>query len=276
MNKSKIILPALLIFVAIFSIIPNAVPQTTVYTFHGASGDEKILKVRTVDNTSLEDLYGTNWVDVVELFGEGASKVGAQYKTVFIACIFLDNYSTGSLGLGDLNTTKYIIDDWSWTTEDFTFLSDKPLMGMETFHNPTELTTLINAMWFTNVTVQNAAMFLAQLPTPVDQYLGAIVGDDKWEASENTVIHNAEAGDLIFQTAYQYLEDCTETWTYDKSSGALIGYKLQDEEDNTIYEFSLEASSGSSLPGYDLPALFGAVAIGIVSLIYIITKKKKV
>ncbi|KKK40211.1 hypothetical protein LCGC14_1926850 [marine sediment metagenome] len=52
--------------------------------------------------------------------------------------------------------------------------------------------------------------------------------EDNWVASGNTIIHQAEAGEFIFLTTYQYLENCTETWTYDKTNGDWIGYKLQD------------------------------------------------
>ncbi|MFW9823994.1 MAG: hypothetical protein ACFFE4_13705, partial [Candidatus Thorarchaeota archaeon] len=121
----------------------------------------------------------------------------------------------------------------------------------------------------------NAAIYFTQLPTPVDQYLGAITWEDNWVASGNTVIHNAMLGEFIFLTTYQYLENCTETWIFDETYGAWIGYKLQDNETNTIYEFNIELPASAGIPGFELPIVIGAIAISIISVIVARIRKRR-
>ncbi|KKL92953.1 hypothetical protein LCGC14_1879560, partial [marine sediment metagenome] len=121
----------------------------------------------------------------------------------------------------------------------------------------------------------------AQLPTPVDQYLEEITWAPKWQNLGNIVVHNAEAGDLIIDFPLFppvigfYLENCTETWTYDETYGAWIGYQIKDNETNIIYEFSIDLPSTAAIPGFEIPILL-SVSMGItISLIYIIMKKKQ-
>ena len=125
------------------------------------------------------------------------------------------------------------------------------------------------------LSMHTAGAFLAQLPTSVAQYLGAFVWEPKWGNIGNTVVHNADAGDFSFDLTFQYLENCTETWTYDATYGAWIGYKIQDNETNTIYEFSIELPTAAEIPGFEIPILLG-VSMGMsVILIFVIMKKRK-
>ena len=74
MKKSKILLTSIIIFSIIFAIAPPVVPQVGTYTFHGAPGAEKILRVRTVNNASLEDLFGVEEVEKVRVHNLRAVK----------------------------------------------------------------------------------------------------------------------------------------------------------------------------------------------------------
>ena len=86
MKKTKILLASLIIFSITFAITPSVIPQVGTYTFHGAPGNEKVLRVRTVNNASLTDLFGAGWDAILEgSFGEGCITVGAGSKSVVVS-----------------------------------------------------------------------------------------------------------------------------------------------------------------------------------------------
>lgn len=264
----------------VFTIIPAAVPQKGVYQFHGSAGEQKILKVRTVNNASLLALFGANWTEVIEIFGSGAVNVGARQKSVVTAVNIDYTLDLTVYGLGTYDSCLYMTNNWQWTTGDFAATPDVSGTPVASLYDPTNLTSIVNSLYLIyNVTVQNAGAYLAQLPTPVDQYLGEIIWEPKWEAVGNTVVHSAAQFDVLpdYVNAkyYVYYQACTETWTYDETYGAWIGYKLQDNADNVIYEFSIELPSGAVIPGYELLIITGVSAIGIISLTYATIKKKR-
>jgi len=282
MKKAKFIILFAIFLTIALSTTPAVVPQVGTYTFHGAAGNEKILKVRTVNNASLEDLFGSNWTDVIAFFGEGADQVGAQSKSVVTAVNFTDKWDLSLWGLGILDICNYTTDNWGYTTGEFSDTPDSTGDTVFSFYDPTNLTAYINLLYsltpplYTafNVSIQNAGIYLAQLPTPVAQYLGAIVWySQKWQNVDNKVEHTPDAGDYIFGTYTQYLEDCTETWTYDATYGAWIGYKIEDNESNVIYEFSIELPG--AIPGYEFSLFLGITAVCMIGLIYTSLKKKK-
>lgn len=279
MKKTKTILLVLITLSIAFSFTPTVTPQVPTYTFHGAAGNEKILKVRTVNNASLNDLFGSNWVDVIEIFGSGAAAVGARKKSLVTGVNFSAIYDASIFGVYDVAT--YNTSNWDWTTGTFSATPDSTGDIVTAFDIPTNLTTYINnfyGFWYAtpyNISMHTAGANLAQLPTPVTQYLGALVWEPKWGFSTNAVVHNADASDVAFFWGHTYLEDCTETWTYDQTYGAWIGYKIQDNETNTIYEFSIELPAAPEIPGFELPVLL-AVTMGMtVVLIFVIMKKRK-
>ncbi|MFX1329732.1 MAG: hypothetical protein ACFE91_16510 [Promethearchaeota archaeon] len=274
MKKTKIIIIFLIIFSITLLITPTALPQKGTYTFHGAPGNQKILKVKTVNNVSLGNLWGENWTEVIEIFGAGAYEVGARKKS-FVTAVNKDATYKG------YDVTNYTTNNWKWTIGDFSSTPDdlSPFV-VTSFYNPTELSAYINAYYlgFANVTVQNAGFFLAQLPTPVDDYLDAIVWNPRWEAIGNTAVHNGQIGDEVYSIytnkTYTYLEDCTETWTYDRTYGAWIGYEIKDDQNNTIYKFYIDLPGGAEIPGYEFAVLISVSIAAFVGLIYIAMKKK--
>jgi hypothetical protein len=266
MKKTKIFVTSLVILSIILSITPNAIPQVGKYTFHGAPGDEKILKVRTVNNQSLEDLFGSGWVGVIEMFGEGAEKLGARRKSVVTAVNF--NYILwGEPGV------EYTTDNWDWTLGEFNETPDSTEYPVYSFYDPKNITWRTNLIWGENTTIYNGALYFAQLPTPVDEYLAEITWAQKWENTGNTVVHHAEVGKESFSP--QYYEDCTETWTYGETYGAWIGYKIEDNESNVIYEFSIDLPTSVKIPGFEVSIVLGVSICTLIGLIYIKMKKKK-
>ncbi|MHA2034968.1 MAG: hypothetical protein ACW98X_00955 [Promethearchaeota archaeon] len=272
MKKSKILLAVFIVLTTIFSVIPSAFSQKGTYQFHAEADDQKILKVTTVNSASLTDLYGANWTEIIEIFGIGAASFNARSKSVVLGANFDSSHFVDGAGLFD--AASIITLEWFWTTEPFDESYDM-LKGIQSLYDPTAINTICNANWSANATMVNASIYFGQLPTPVDQYLGAIVWEDNWEVSGYTVIHQAKIGESIFSTDYLYLENCTETWTFDGTNGVWIGYKLQDNETNTIYEISIELPSPPTTPGFELPVVISAIAIGVISIIYAIMRKKK-
>lgn len=258
MKKSKTILLVIILISIAFSFTPSVIPQVGTYTFHGTAGNEKILEVRTANNSSLEDLFGVNYVTIMEqFFGSGCLVVGANRKSLITGVNFSAKFdpSTYSLpGLGIFDVTTYNTSNWGWTTGEFSSTPDSIGDIVMSFYVPADLTIFVNAFYDFylgtpyNISTHTAGAHLAQLPTPVEQYLGALVWEPGWENYANTIKHNALAGDLVFPTATQYLENCTEIWEYDPVYGIWIGYKILDDENNTIYEFNL--SPPKILPGF--------------------------
>ncbi|MFX1493367.1 MAG: hypothetical protein ACFFBZ_03725 [Promethearchaeota archaeon] len=276
MKKLKVTLLAFIFLSIAFSFTPAVVPQVGVYTFHGAPGDSKILKVNTVNNASLQDLFGVNWDAILEeFFGVGCVDVGARKKSLVTAVNFTANeYFFG------FPATNYTTDNWKWTTGDFPGTPDDLTdFTVTSLYNPLNITWIVNLVWGMNVTIQNAAAYFAQLPTSVAQYLGAIVWEPKWQNNGNTVVHNADAMDLLINYAnfhvYTYYEDCKEIWTYDDTFGAWISYEILDNESNTIYKFSWEAPTAGEIPGFELTIVLGTAVMTSIGLIYVLMKKKK-
>jgi hypothetical protein len=274
MKKTKFIILFIIFLTIAFSLTPAVVPQTKYgYTFHGAAGNEKILKVDTVNSAGLEDLWGVNWSDVIKNFGDGAENLGARKKSLVTA---VDFDAVDPFGFDAVN---YTTDNWKWTTGDIPANPDDLTdLNVTSLYDPTNLTFIVNLVFTANVTMHNAFAYLAQLPTPVDQYLGALVYEPRWGSVGNTIFHNGQVGDLVYSysalTFYSYLENCTETWIFDTTFGAFIGYRLQDNESNVIYEFSIELPSGL-IPGYEISIFLGITAVCMIGLIYMQMKKKK-
>ncbi len=275
MKKTKIILLILLAFSIAFSFAPTATPQIGTYTFHGASGNEKTLVVRTADNTSLEIVFGPGYVGVIEgAFGSGALVVGAKKKSLVTDVNFTYKIDYSGFGLGIHDGTQYNTSNWDWTTGSFSGTPDSIGDTVASFYDPTMLTAVVNGFFAMNVTTQNAAAHFAQLPTSVAQYLGAIVWAPKWQNMGNTIVHNADALDWHSLFAFQYHTACTETWTYDSTYGSWIGYKVE-ANGTTIYEFSIELTTAAEIPGFELSILTIASLSATVVLIFVIMRKRK-
>lgn len=275
MKKTKIILLFLIAFSIVFSFTPIATPQIGTYTFHGAPGNEKTLVVRTANNASLEIVFGAGYVGVIEnAFGSGALVVGAKKKSLVTDVNFTHKIDYSFFGLGIHDGTLYNTSNWGWTTGSFSTTPDSTGDTVASFYDPTLLTYVVNNLFAMNVTVQNGAIHFAQLPTSVAQYLGAIVWEPKWQNIGNTVVHNAIAGDWHSFYTFQYLANCTETWTYDSTFGAWIGYKIQANS-TTIYEFSIELPTVAEFPLEIIYIIIGIVAVIGIILVIIILKRRK-
>jgi hypothetical protein len=270
MKQTKYILSLVILLGIVFSIMPVATPQIGTYTFHGAAGNEKILKVRTANNASLEIVFGAGYATILEnAFGAGALQVGAMKKSLVTDVNFTYKSDLTFFGLGIHDAAQYNTSNWGWTLGSFNSTPDSVGDLVTSLYDPTNITLIVNGFFGTNVTIQNGAAYFAQLPTPVAQYLGAIVWQPKWENVGNTVVHHAQALDWHSLAAFQYQANCTETWSYDATYGAWIGYKIEANS-TTIYEFSIELTI-PGIPGFEISILSGA---SIIAIVYIIKRKK--
>ena len=277
MKKIKLSILTLISIALVMSFLPTVVPQVGTYTFHGAPGNIKIFKVDIVNNASLEDLFGPGWVNVIEIFEPGAAVVGARKKSL-VTCV---NFSDSFTFFGTWDVTTYNTSNWDWTTGTFSATPDSIGDIVTSFYDPTNLTTFVNTFYTIfppnlplNISMHTAGAYMAQLPTPVAQYLGALVWEPKWGSVGNTVVHDAEAGDQAFYWGFDYFEDCTEIWTYDTTYGAWIGYQILDNESNIIYKFSIELEI-PGIPGFELSIFLGITGITSIGMIYVVMKKKK-
>jgi len=275
MNKSKFMISFFLMLSITIAISPPASSQVGTYIFHGAPGDQKILVVKTANAQSMEDLFGAGYVAFFEeLFGSGALQVGARKKSVVTAV----DFNVAPLGEDMVN---YTTDNWDWTLGEFGDTPDITDFDVWGFYSPKNITWRTNLIWSQDTTIYNGALYFAQLPTPVDQYLEEITWAPKWQNIGNAVVHNAEAGDMVIDFPLFppligfYLEDCTETWTYGETYGAWIGYQIKDNETNIIYEFSIELPTTPAIPGFEVPILLTTSMGIIIALIYVINKRKK-
>jgi hypothetical protein len=281
MKKSKLIIAILTIFSITLAITPAAIPQVGTYTFHGAPGHIKILEVKTANNASLQKIFGAGYVGILEgFFGTGCLVEGAMKKSLVTGVNMSYDLDMSFYVLGVMDGVEYNTSNWDWTTESFENTPDSVGDIVYSFYDPTNLTKYIDTWWVTwfaqnhNVSTHTGGAYLAQLPTPVDQYLGALVWEPKWENFANTIVHHAEENDFITGSAIQYLENCTETWTYDTTFGAWIGYKIEANA-TTIYEFDIFLAI-PGIPGYELSMTLGVAMVGIIGIIFIIKKKKRI
>jgi hypothetical protein len=279
MKKTKLSILAVISIALALSFVPSVVPQVGTYTFHGSAGNVKILKVNTVNNASLASLFGDpTWLSVIGVFGAGAVNVGARSKSLVTAVNTSAIFDTVIYGVYDVTT--YNTSNWGFTTGAFSATPDSVGDIVTSFYDPTELSYFIHTLWGgfpyfqnVNVSLHTAGAYLAQLPTSVDQYLGAITWEPKWENIGNTIVHHATMGDTAFYYGFTYLENCTEIWTYDRTYGAWIGYKILDDTNTKIYEFSIELGG---IPGFDFSITLGVAMAGAIGIIFVLMKKKKI
>lgn len=286
MKKSKLMIAILTILSITLAITPAAIPQVGVYEFHGTPGAVKILKVKTANNGSLGKIFGPGYVNVLETaFGAGCLVEGAKKKSLVTAVNFSAKFDASAqvfpvFGLPLYDAALYNTSNWDWTTGAFSTTPDSVGDVVISFYDPADLITYINTFYTTyfatpyNISLHTAGAYFAQLPTNVEQYLGAMIWEPKWENFGNTIVHHAVAGDFnVPLYTFQYVENCTETWTYDTTYGAWIGYKIEANA-TTVYEFSIFLAVG--IPGFDFSITLGVTMVGIIGIIFVLMKKKKI
>lgn len=275
MRKKKLAVLTLVLFGLAFAFIPAANSEVGTYTFHGAAGDQKILKVTTVDNTSLNAVFGANWTKIISVFGGKAYDVGAQSKSVVTAVNNSAKYQFHILAYTSpvYNVTNYTTNNWFFTTGDFKETPDTTNVTVTSFYHPKNLTSEYQ-LFGSNVSLYNAGIFFAQLPTPVIPYLLAITWQTGWEAANNTIVHHALVNEYVnpglLNYTYQFKQNCTETWIYDTTYGSWIGYRIQNSTNATIYEFAIQLPG---IPGYNPATFIGFTMAGVVAMAYVIKRR---
>jgi hypothetical protein len=258
------------LLISMMFISPVTFGQGTTYTCTGVVGAEAVWSVKTVHPGALSEIFGASpmWeAALIASFGLGSDSVDARMKSKV-------THVTPSETLGLFEVCNITSDLWIWTTKPF---GNTPnYTGVPTFimMHPENLTYYcqLSSGFTQNVSVPMAYPFLNAIPVPAATYLSELVWDNDYAISGTTVTHNLVAPYSSFFATY--LVDCTEIWRYSSSYGTFLGYKLVHNNGTTAYETVLE-SGQAPIPGYELPIVLGVSMAMIVSLIYVIMKKKR-
>ncbi|MFX0155564.1 MAG: hypothetical protein ACFE9Q_13665 [Candidatus Hodarchaeota archaeon] len=248
----------------------------TTYTCTGVVDAEAVWKVKTVHAGALNDIFGLTWLTTIELtFGTGASVVNARMKTKVVSVNSSSQYNPG-IGLIDVCEIK--IDWWYWTTEPFGVAPNMTNFPSYIFMHPENLTTYCIFLGVAipafagNVSERNAAPYLNAIPVPAATFLSELLWDSDYEIQGTTVTHTVTP---VYLGWYgNYLVECVETWRYSSQYGTFLGYKLVHNNGTTAYETVLETAA-PAIPGFELSIVIGASMGIIISLIFIVMKKKR-
>ncbi|MFX1322643.1 MAG: hypothetical protein ACFFAQ_13485 [Promethearchaeota archaeon] len=271
------------ILVSIMLSVPIASAQGTTYYCTGVVDAEATWKVKTVNNGTLEAIFGPTWVTTIEnSFGTGASVVGAKMKTkvtyVNSSYIFDPTTVPPYLVMAPVDACIILADVWWWTTSPFGDTPDLYSSATIIFMHPENLTTYCQILGATytvyegNVSERNAFPYLNGLPYNPEDYLSELLWDNDYVIQGTTVTHTITGFYIGFFGVYGI--DCTETWRYSSSYGTFLGYKLVHNNGTVAYETALVTPSAEEIPGFELLVLT-ATSIGtIICVIYVIMKKK--
>ena len=274
------------ILISIMFTGPIVSVQGTTYNCTGVVDAEATWKVKTVNNGTLEAIFGSFWQTTIELsFGPGSSEEGAKMKSevTYVNSSYI--YDPLYVVMDPVETCLILSDVWWWTTSPFGDIPDNTNIPTIIFMHPENLTTYCQifgvtfAVFAGNVSQRNGFPFLSALPVQVETYLSELVWDNDYTFQGTTVIHNVIApyigGAFFAFLVITYLVNCTETWRYSKSYGTFLGYKLVHDNGTTAYETALVTpSAGFEIPGFELLVLAGISLSTIICVIYVIMKKK--
>jgi len=254
--------------------------QGTTYNCTGVVGAEATWKVKTVNNGTLEAIFGSFWQTTIELsFGPGSSVVGAKMKSevTYVNSSYI--YDPLYVVMDPVDVCLIVSDIWWWTTEPFAETPDQTNVATIIFTHPENLTTycqLLGAgfiLFAGNVSERNAAPYLNALLVPAEDYLDELLWDNDY-ANEGTTVTHTITGIYVGWFGV-YGVNCVETWRYSKSYGTFLGYKLVHNNGTTAYETALVTpSAGFEIPGFELLVLAGISLSTIICVIYVIMKKK--
>lgn len=276
------------IFFMIFAFNPIVNAQYPTYQCAATLGGEKILKVTKVDPDGLTTTMGSTWSDKLQAsFGVGCNVTGARNKAVIIGVY---PNETVNLGAGDMNAFIVETEYWLWTSESFDPTPDVAAINVTTLYDPTDLQALCAlGYWLpgpifvpgTNVSMYTiwqdpftfqyhaAADYLTQLPVEAADYLAEMIWVENWTVDGLKVKYEGPPDGITF------INDYSATWEYDSVYGAFIRYTMQDNESNVIYEFKIQLPEKGLITGIQIPLLLGVSLASIITVIYIIMKKKK-
>ncbi|MFX1289374.1 MAG: hypothetical protein ACFFAG_00305 [Promethearchaeota archaeon] len=243
----------------------------TTYSCTGVVGAEATWRVKTVHNGTLTSIFGSTWfLSIQGSFGPGSHQLGAKMKTKVVS---VDTSAT-VLTFEACNITS---DIWTWTTLPFGNVPNVTGSGYVLMHpeNLTYYCQIMSPFPTGNVSQVSGFGFLNFLPIPADTYLSELLWDNDYTISGTTVTHNVAA----FYTGLPgvtYLVNCVESWRYSSAYGTFLGYKLVHNNGTIAYETELETpSAGADIPGFEIPVLLGVSMGIIISLIYVVMKKKQ-
>ena len=251
----------------------------TTYTCTGVIDAEAVWRVKTVNSYALEAIFGSLWqVTIENSFLAGSSVEGARMKSkvtyVNTSYIFDPPYVV----MNPVDACLILSDVWLWTTSPFSNTPNSTNVPTVIFSRPENLTTYCQLIGVTytifagNVSQRNAAPYLNALLIPAATYLSELMWDNDYSISGTTVTHTITAPYVGWFGVYGV--NCVETWRYSSQYGTFLGYKLVHNNGTTAYETVLETAA-AKIPGFELTIVIGVSMGIIISLIFIIMKKKR-
>lgn len=272
MKNKSYLMTSLVIFSIILSSSIVTVRGTT-YTCTGVVDAEATWKVKTIHKGALTDIFGVNWSSAIESsFGPGSNETGARMKTTVT---FVNSSFSYDFGLGPFDICLILSNLWTWTTQDFVITPDVPNAPTWIFMHPENLTAYCQAISFStrNVSQLLAYPFLNGIPIPAATFLSELIWDNDYSVKGTTVTHDVTPPYIGLGGIYSVV--CTETWRYSSSYGTFLGYKLVHNNGTIAYETILETPSKGGISGFEIPLLLGASIGVVVSLIYVVMRKKR-
>jgi hypothetical protein len=277
MKKSKYFLIGF-VFFSVITFNLNVRAQYPTYQVGVKKGSEVIWEVISFDPSGLEEVLGPAYVTKGNIrFGVGWNQLGAKSKWEVVN--ILTNVSI-DYGLGYMYGFQIYTEQWPWTTAGFDSVVSFP-DSYYTIYDPHDVQALsasngrdvsIFDSWAGGtVPVIDHFYFL---PIPANSYLAEL----NWSSG-----HTVDEYILTVENAIPpldptwFLTDYTINYTFHSNSGAFIGYRLLNNESSIIYEIEAEykvPSEEEVISGYNLPFIIGITSLAVVSLIYIIMKKK--
>ncbi len=271
MKKSKYGLIGVVLILAMMLGQITSVRGTT-YTCAGSVDAQAIWRVKTVHDGSLTAIFGGSWETAIQSsFGPGSHELGARLKTK-VTSINASEMIWTPIGVSEF--CLIYSDVWTWTTSPFADIPDVNDTASYIWLHPENLTLYCQTMTgFTrNVSQVVAYPFLNALPVPAATYLSELVWDNDYSISGTTVTHDVVPP--YSGLGGPYLVNCSETWRYSSSYGTFLGYKLVHNNGTTAYETVLETPS-AAIPGFELSIVIGASMGIMISLIFVVMKKKR-
>jgi hypothetical protein len=256
------------------------------YNCAGSRNTDKTLQVKIVNNNSLNNIFGSNWTESLQLlFGPGAQLKNAKMKIAIteINQNIILNF-TKYPNLTNIEVCELTSNIWYWTLEGFD-QSTPDVTGhkIQIMNNPDNLTTWTQAYSTnmsdpSNVTMKYvwAKNWLAYVPVPPSNYLRDLLWEENYTIDSSIITHKVDLPYFVQidnSTKVHYFGNATEKFTYDSVYGALIDYTLRDENGTVAYRYTVVLPP--LIPGFNIVIMLGSIGIMmIIGAIYFFKKKK--
>lgn len=217
----------------------------------GVEEDDALIWIlNSLDDSSMEDLFGKNWND--DNLWENAEKD----TKMRIEITSIDTETQYGYDWFEIKA-----DMWYWKTVSNDKWGDEDeKIAIWSLEDPGEYEDLYGKE--NSVPGENAWIY----PTPIGDYFDEVSWADKVNVNGMKLTVDYEADDIVLGGVSE--EDCTFKATYN-DKGVVQNAQLLDKDDNVIAEFTLD----SGIPGYEIPILLGITGLFTLGLVFLISRK---